>query len=72
VAGTVAVDVADALPASRALKARDVLVDYRPRVGIRVSPHFYNTFDELDRLVETLADVLASRPVIESSSSRVT
>ena len=30
VAGTVAIDVPDALAASRALKARDVLVDYRP------------------------------------------
>ncbi len=55
VAGTVAIDVPDALALSRALKARDVIVDYRPRVGIRVSPHFYNTFDELDRLVEALA-----------------
>jgi kynureninase len=72
VAGTVAIDVPDALPASRALKARDVVVDYRPRVGIRVSPHFYNTFDELDRLVEALADVLKTRSFAESSSSRVT
>jgi kynureninase len=72
VAGTVALDVPDALPASRGLKARDVLVDYRPRVGIRVSPHFYNTFDELDRLVQTLEDILASRDFGETSSSRVT
>jgi kynureninase len=72
VAGTVAIDVPDALPASRGLKARDVLIDYRPRVGIRVSPHFYNTVDELDRLADTLEDVLASRDFGESSSSRVT
>jgi kynureninase len=72
VAGTVAIDVPDALPASRGLKARDVLVDYRPRVGIRVSPHFYNTFDELDRLADTLDDVVASRDFGGTSSSRVT
>ncbi len=72
VAGTVAVDLPDALPASRALKARDAIVDYRPRVGIRISPHFYNTFDELDRLVDVLADVLATRPFGEGASSRVT
>ena len=54
-----AIDVPDALRASRSLKARDVIVDYRPRVGIRVSPHFYNTFEELDRLVQELAEILA-------------
>jgi kynureninase len=72
VAGTVAIDVPDALPASRALKARDVLVDYRPRVGIRVSPHFYNTFDELDRLVRTLDEVLDAKDFGDAPSSRVT
>jgi kynureninase len=72
VAGTVAIDVPDALPASRALKARDVLVDYRPRVGIRVSPHFYNTCEELDRLVETLAEVLKAGAFGDAPASRVT
>jgi kynureninase len=72
VAGTVAIDVPDALPASRGLKARDVIVDYRPRVGIRVSPHFYNTFGEIDRLVATLDDVLARRDFGTDASSRVT
>jgi kynureninase len=72
VAGTVAIDVPDALPASRGLKARDVLVDYRPRVGIRVSPHFYNTLDELDRVAQTLDEVLSSRDFGDDTLSRVT
>ncbi len=72
VAGTVAVDLPDALPASRGLRARDVIVDYRPRVGLRVSPHFYNTFDELDRLVQAIAEVLETRDFGEDPSSRVT
>lgn len=72
VAGTVAIDVPDALPASRSLKAREVLVDYRPRVGIRVSPHFYNTFEELERLVETLAEVLGGGTFGAAPRSRVT
>jgi kynureninase len=42
-AGTVAVSVPEAARVSRILKARDFLVDYRPPVGIRISPHFYNT-----------------------------
>jgi kynureninase len=72
VAGTVAIDIPDALPASRELQAREVVVDYRPRVGIRVSPHFYNTFDELDRVVQALADVVEAREFGEVTSSRVT
>jgi kynureninase len=54
-AGTVAVDPPDALLVSRALKARDFVVDYRPGVGIRISPHFYNTIDEIDRLMAEMA-----------------
>ncbi|HEY3384828.1 MAG TPA: aminotransferase class V-fold PLP-dependent enzyme [Vicinamibacterales bacterium] len=72
VAGTVAIDLLDALPLSRALKARDVLVDYRPRVGIRVSPHFYNTVEEVDRLVDTLAGIVESADQGPATASRVT
>lgn len=72
VAGTVAIAVPDALPASRALKARDVLIDYRPKVGIRVSPHFYNTVEEIERLVDTLGDVLAGRAFGDAPPTRVT
>lgn len=72
VAGTVAVNVPDALPASRGLKARDVVVDYRPKVGIRVSPHFYNTFEEIDRFVDTLDRVLAERDFGDAAAPRVT
>src|SRR5262249_51868282 len=46
-AGTVAVNVPDALQVSRTLKSRNFLVDYRPPVGIRISPHFYNTVNEI-------------------------
>ena len=60
-AGTVAVDVPDAARVAQALNARDFVVDYRPGVGIRVSPHFYNTLDELDRLFEEIARILDGR-----------
>ena len=48
-------DVPDALQVSRTLKARDFVVDYRPPVGIRISPHFYNTMDEIDRIMAEMA-----------------
>lgn len=44
----------------RALAARDVLVDYRPEAGIRVSPHFYTEADELAAFAEHLSDLRES------------
>jgi len=60
-AGTVAVNVPDAPAVSRTLKARDFLVDYRPGVGIRISPHFYNTIDEIDRTVAEMASIVRKK-----------
>ena len=60
-AGTVAVSVPDAPLVSRTLKARDFIVDYRPPVGIRISPHFYNTMDEIDRVMAEIASITATK-----------
>ncbi len=46
-AGTVALDLPDGLELCATLNERNFLVDYRPSCGIRVSPHFYNTDDEI-------------------------
>lgn len=60
-AGTVAVDLPDAKAVSRALKASDFVVDYRPGVGIRISPHFYNTLDEVEAVMAELARIARDR-----------
>jgi kynureninase len=60
-AGTVALDLPHGLPLSRALKAREVLCDYRPGAGIRLSPHVYNTEDEVRHAVDTIAGILETR-----------
>jgi kynureninase len=60
-AGTVAVNVPDALAVARTLKARDFVVDYRPPVGIRISPHFYNTLDEIERTVAAIQSIVEKR-----------
>jgi kynureninase len=60
-AGTVAVNVPDALLVARTLKSRDFIVDYRPPVGIRVSPHFYNTLDEVERVMAEMASIVATK-----------
>ena len=57
--GTVAFDVPHAREVSRALLAREIIVDYRPGAGIRVAPHFYTSDEELDAAVATIDDVLA-------------
>jgi selenocysteine lyase/cysteine desulfurase len=36
-------------------------VDYRPGVGIRMSPHFYTTDEELDRAFDAIDAIRASR-----------
>ena len=58
--GTVAFDVPHGLAVKHALLEREVIVDYRPGAGIRVSPHFYTEDAECDRAVEEIRDVLAT------------
>ncbi len=58
--GTAAVDFENALEVSRELNARDVVVDYRAGVGIRLSPHFYTDDRELDRAFEAIDEIRAS------------
>jgi kynureninase len=58
--GTAAVDLENALEISRELNARDIVVDYRPGVGIRLSPHFYTEDAELDRAFEAIDEIRAT------------
>jgi kynureninase len=60
-AGTVAVDVPDAALVARTLKAREFIVDYRPPVGVRISPHFYNTLAEADAIMAEIDSIVAKK-----------
>jgi kynureninase len=60
--GTVAIDMPNAKEVCQELLRRDVLVDYRPLAGVRFSPHFYNTMEEIDRAIQTVDEVLAAMP----------
>jgi kynureninase len=72
-AGTVAVNVPDALEVSRTLKARDFVVDYRPPVGVRISPHFYNTTEEIERIMAEIAAIVSKKDYATAEvASRVT
>ena len=60
-AGAVIVDVPDGHAAAQELIRRNVIVDYRPGAGIRMSPHFYNTEEEIDRAMDVLNDIVGAR-----------
>jgi len=60
-AGTVSVDCPHAIEVSRELLARDILIDYRPQAGIRISPHFYNREEECDFAVSQIEEILRTR-----------
>ena len=59
--GTVSVDCPHAFEVCRELLARDILVDYRPLAGIRISPHFYNHAEECEFALSQIEDILNTR-----------
>ena len=72
--GTVALDVPCGYEVSKALKAREILCDYRLGAGVRLSPHFYTTDDEIDEAVAAVAEILetGSWKAFAGASSMVT
>ncbi len=61
--GTVSIDMPEAEQVCRELLKRDILVDYRPKAGVRMSPHFYNKDEELDTAMAAVDEILKDRPV---------
>src|ERR1700761_5546671 len=57
-AGTVSVDCPHAAEVCRELIARNVMIDFRPKAGIRFSPHFYNRMEECDFGLAQIEDIL--------------
>jgi len=55
--GTVSIDFPHALEVSAKLNELDVICHYRPNSGIRLSPHFYTTDEEIDEAFDVLDDV---------------
>ncbi len=60
-AGTVSVDCPHAAEVCRELLAREILVDHRPKAGVRLSPHFYNREEECDLVIAQIAEILETR-----------
>lgn len=59
--GTVAIDVPYGYEVSRELVRREFLVDYRPQAGIRISPHFYSSDEEIELTIREIDDILRTK-----------
>jgi kynureninase len=55
--GWIGIDFDGSERAYRALIARRIFLDHRPGCGLRVSPHFYTTDEEIDTFFAALDDV---------------
>jgi kynureninase len=56
--GTIAIEAPDGQAVTKELLKRDFLVDYRPRAGIRVAPHFYTKDEELELTVSEIKKIV--------------
>ena len=61
--GTVSIDMPDSEEVCRQLLKREILVDWRPKAGVRFSPHFYNTDEELEIGISAVEEILKDRAV---------
>jgi kynureninase len=61
--GTVSIAMPDAKDVCAELIKREILVDYRPKAGVRMSPHFYNTDEELETGINAVEEILKERTV---------
>ncbi len=59
--GTVTVEVPEPDKVHAELSAREILCDFRPDVGLRLGPHFFNSDDELRYAVDSIAEIAGNR-----------
>jgi len=62
-AGTVSIDMPNAPQVCAELLKRDIMVDYRPKAGVRFSPHFYNTDEEITSAIAAVEEILSEMKV---------
>jgi kynureninase len=53
------IGVDDAQTVAEQLAEQRVFVDWRPGAGLRISPHFFNTDEEVEAAFKTLAGLIA-------------
>jgi kynureninase len=57
--GTASIDMPNSKDVCLELLKRDVLVDWRPKAGVRMSPHFYTDDRELETAIEAAEEILS-------------
>lgn len=58
--GSVSMLIPHAKEVAFELNAEDIVCDFRPGAGVRFSPHFYTTDEELDRAFAVVDEILSS------------
>lgn len=61
--GTVSIDMPHSQEVCQELLQRNILVDWRPQAGVRMSPHFYTTDHELETAIGVVEEILHQRAV---------
>ena len=61
--GTVSIDMPNAPEVCKELLKRDILVDYRPKAGVRMAPHFYTADEEIERAIAAVEEILTGMGV---------
>ncbi len=56
--GVVILDVPEGKAVTKELARREILVDYRPKAGIRIAPHFYTTDEEIEHTVRQIRKIV--------------
>jgi kynureninase len=59
--GTITVWDENAADITRELIRREFIVDYRPGAGVRISPHFYTTDEELELVIAEMKKIRDGR-----------
>lgn len=59
--GTVVVDIPMGDAVVKEMATRNVLVDYRPGAGIRISPHFYTLDSEIETTFDAIQEILETK-----------
>ena len=60
--GTVAADMPNSKEVCAELLKRHIMVDWRPRAGVRMSPHFYNKEEEIEVAFAAVEEILSRMP----------
>ena len=65
--GTVSIDLPNGKEICAELLKRDVVVDFRYKAGLRMSPHFYTKDEELHSAVVAVEEVMSSHPIAKTT-----